>query len=123
HSVARLLPLVLSADTARSAALAQRVQLIDENDARRFRLRLREHIAHASGADADEHLDEIRAAEAEKRNTGLTGDRLGQQCFACSRRTYEQHALGNPTTEFLILVRQLQKIDHLADFFNRLVDS
>ena len=48
--------------------LAERVELVDEDDARRLGLGLLEQIAHARGADADEHLDELRPAQAEERH-------------------------------------------------------
>jgi hypothetical protein len=51
--------------------LAERVQLVDEDDARGLRLRLLEEVAHAGRADPDEHLDEVRPAQAEERRTGL----------------------------------------------------
>jgi len=38
-----------------------RVDLVDEDDARRVLLGLAEEVAHARRADADEHLDELGA--------------------------------------------------------------
>ena len=61
-------------DRAHAAGLAQRVQLVDEDDARRFLLRLLEQIAYARGAHADEHLDEVRAADREERNARFARD-------------------------------------------------
>ena len=43
----------------------------------RARLRLLEQIAHPRGADADEHLDEVRARDREERHPGLAGDGAG----------------------------------------------
>jgi hypothetical protein len=56
--VERLLALVILVAQARAARTADRVDLVDEDDARRRLLGLFEHVAHAAGADADEHLDE-----------------------------------------------------------------
>jgi len=53
---------------------ADRVDLVDEDDAGRVLLALLEHVAHAAGADADEHLDEVRAGDGEERHVGLAGD-------------------------------------------------
>ena len=61
------------------AASAQRVQLVDENDAGRGLARLIEQVAHARGADADEHFDEFRAGDREERHAGLAGHRPRQQ--------------------------------------------
>ena len=64
---------------------------------------LLEHIADARGADADEHFDEVGARQAEERHARLAGDGLGQQGLAGARRPDQQHALGNPPAEDLIL--------------------
>ena len=44
-----------------AAVATDRVDFVDEDDARRVLLGLVEHVAHAAGADTDEHLDEIGA--------------------------------------------------------------
>ena len=64
-----MLALVVPADDAAAAAFAEGVELVDEDNARRFRFRLLEHVAHAGGADADEHLDEIANRERLKNGT------------------------------------------------------
>ena len=48
--------------------------------------RLLEQIAHARRADADEHLDELRAADREERHAGLAGDRAREQRLAGAGR-------------------------------------
>ena len=93
-----------AADDAGAAGLAQGVQLVDEHDAGGLGLGLLEHVADPGGADADEHLDEIGAREAEERHARLAGDRLGQQRLAGARRPDQQHALGDPPAEDLILL-------------------
>ena len=60
--VERLLALVVAADDAAAARLAQGVELVDEDDARGPALGLAEQVADPAGADADEHLDEVGAA-------------------------------------------------------------
>ena len=61
------------------AMAADRIQLVDEDDARSFRLGLLEEVADSRGPDAHEHLDEVRARDREERHLGLAGDGLGQQ--------------------------------------------
>ena len=80
--VERLLALLVAAHRALDAHLAERVQLVDEDDARRLGFGLREQIAHARRADADEHLDELRSAQAEERHVRLAGDGARQQRLA-----------------------------------------
>ena len=77
-----LLALVVAATEARAALPADRVDLVDEHDAGRVLLRLLEHVAHARGADADEHLDEVGAGNREKGNLGFTRDGAREQRFA-----------------------------------------
>ena len=88
--VQRLLALLVR-DRADAARLAQGVQLVDEDDARRLLLRLFEQVAHARRADADEHLDEVGAADREERHPGLAGDGTRQQRLAGAGRSH-QHA-------------------------------
>ncbi len=57
---------------------AERIQLVDEDDGGRLLAGLLEQIAHARRADADEHLDEFRAADGEERHARLAGHRPGQ---------------------------------------------
>ena len=49
----------MTAAQASAAMTADRVDFINEDDARRVLLALFEKIAHAAGADADEHFDEV----------------------------------------------------------------
>ena len=86
-------------------------------------LGLGEQVAHPAGADADEHLDEIGAGHAEEGDVGLAGDRLGQQRLAGAGRADQQHALGNPAAQGLILVRSLEEIDDLAQLGHGFVDA
>ncbi len=62
-----LLALVVAAAEAGAALAADRVDLVDEDDARAVALGLVEQVADAAGADADEHLDELGARDAEER--------------------------------------------------------
>jgi hypothetical protein len=65
----------VAAAEAGAAMAADRVDLVHEDDAGRVLLRLLEEVAHARGADADEHLDEVRARDREERHARLAGDR------------------------------------------------
>src|SRR6202044_3351832 len=50
---------------------ADRVDLVHEHDRRGVRLRLLEQVADTGGADADEHLHEVRAGDRVERHPGL----------------------------------------------------
>ena len=121
--VQRLLAFVVSAAQAGAAMAADGVNFIDEDDAGRVLLALLEQVAHAAGADADKHLDEIRAGDGEERNVGFAGDGPRQQRLARARRADQQHALGNAPAELLELLRVLQEFDDFLQLFLGFVGS
>ena len=123
QGVERLLALVVAADVAAAAGLAEGVELVDEDDAGGLLLGLLEHVADAGRADADEHLDEVGAAEAEERHARLAGDGLGEQRLAGARRADQQHALGNAAAEHLVLFGRLEELDDFAQLFDGFVDA
>ena len=107
---------------AAAARAADRVQLVDEDDRGRRLPRLLEQIAHAGGADADDHLDELGGAEAEEGDARLPGNRARQQRLAGSGRTDEQHALRHGAAEPLVLGGVFQEVDDLDQLVLGLVD-
>ena len=121
--VQRLLALVVPAAEARAAVAADGVDFVDEHDAGCVLLALLEQIADAAGADADEHLDEVRAADREERHVGLAGDGAGEQRLAGARRAHQQHALRNAAAELLEFLRFLEELDDLLQFFFRFIDA
>src|SRR6185369_9193897 len=121
--IERLLALVVAAAETGAAMTADGVDLVDEDDARRVLLALLEQVADAAGADADEHLHEVRAADREKRHVGLAGHRPREQRLARSRRAHEQHALRDAAAKLLELLRLLEELDDLLELFLRLVNA
>ncbi len=100
---------------------ADRVDFVDEDDAGGVLLTLLEEVAHARGAHADEHLDEVRAADREERDVGLAGDCAGEEGLAGSRGAHQEHALGNAAAELLELLRFLEELDDFLELFLGLV--
>ena len=121
--VERLLALVVTATEAGAAMAADGVDLVHEDDARRVLLGLLEEVAHARGADADEHLDEVGAGDREERHAGLAGDRACEQRLAGARRPVQQHALGDARTERLELLGVLEELLDLVQLLDGLVGS
>ena len=64
-----------------------------------------EEIAHSRRADADEHLDELRAVDREERHARLAGHRAREQGLAGAGRADEQDALGQPPAEAAVVLR------------------
>ena len=121
--IERLLALVVSAADAVAAMPADRVDFVDENDAGRGFLALLEHVAHAAGADADEHLHEVRAADREERHVRFAGDGAGEQRLAGAGRADHQHAFRNAAAELLEFLRVAQELDELLHFVLGFLDA
>ena len=109
--------------TGARAALADRVDLVEEHQRRRLLLRLLEQLAHARGAQAHEHLDELRAAHEEERHVRLAGDGAREQRLAAPGGPEQQHALGDASAQPLVLLRVRQELDDLAELLLGLVDA
>ena len=121
--VQRLLALVVAAAQAGAAMAADRVDLVDEDDAGRILLRLLEHVAHAGGADADEHLDEVGARNGEERHVRLTRNGASEQRLAGAGRADQQRAARDAATEPLELLRVAQELDDLLQVVLGLVHA
>ncbi len=118
-----LLALVVAAAEARAALPADRVDLVDEDDARGVALGLVEEVADAARADADEHLDELGAGDAEEGHPGLAGDRAGHQGLARARRAHEEDAARDAGAEGVELLGVLEELHDLLELRLRLVDA
>jgi hypothetical protein len=121
--IERLLALVMAAAQTRAALAADGVDFVDEDDARRRLFRLIEEVANARGAHADEHFDEVRTGNGEKRHAGFARNRAREQRFAGARRAEQQHALGNARAERLELLGVLQELDNLAELLLGLIHA
>src|SRR5262249_27638478 len=117
------LALVMAAAEPRTAMASDRVDLVDEDDARRILLALFEEVAHARSADAHEHLDEVRAADRKEGNVGLACDGAREQRLAGSGRSHQKDAFRNPSAQLLEFLGLLEEFDDLLKFFLRLVDA
>jgi len=111
--VQRLFALVVAAAQSGPALAPNGVDFVDENDGRSIVLGVLEQVAHAAGADAHEHLNELAGAHRVKRHAGFPRHRAGQQRLARARRPVQQHALGHPPAQPLELLRALQVLDDL----------
>ena len=108
---------------ARSAVTTDGVDLVDEDDGRGVLLGLVEQVAHARGADADEHLDELGGGHGEEGHTGLAGDGLGQEGLTGSGRAVEEDALGDLGADGAELLRLGEELTDLLEFLDRLILS
>ena len=118
-----LLALVVTAAHAGAAVAADGVDLVHEDDAGGVLLGLLEEVADAAGADADEHLDEVRAGDREERHAGLTGDGASEQRLTGAWRAVEQDALRDPRAQRLELLGVLEELLDLVQFLDGLVGA
>src|SRR5207253_11509104 len=106
-----------------TAMAADGVDFIDEDDARGVFLALLKEIANARSADADEHLDEVRAGDREKRRVRFAGNCAREERLARSRRSHQQNALRNLSAELGELLWLFEELDDLVELELGLVDS
>ena len=121
--IERLLALIVTAAQTGAAMTSDGIDFVDEDDARRVLLRLLEHVAHAAGADADEHFDEVRARDREERHVGFARDGARDQRFARAGRTDEQAATRDAAAEALEFLRVAQEFDDLFEIGFRFIDA
>ena len=76
-------------------------------------LGLGEHVAHTAGTYADEHLYEIGTTHGEERYACFSCHGLGQQCLTRARRTDEQGAFGDLTSQIGVFLRVLEEVNNL----------
>ena len=102
---------------------ADRVDFVDEDDARRVLLGLLEHVAHAARADADEHFDEVRTRNGEEGHVGFARDRARDQGLAGAGRADQQYTARNLAAQPLELAGVAQELDDLRQIGLGLVDA
>ena len=118
-----MLAFVVTAKRACPTGPPDRVELVDEDDGRRRFARLLEQVAHAAGAHADDHLDELAGAHAEERDICLAGHGARQQRLARAWRTHKQHTLRHRAAQAGVLRRVPEEIDDLLELLFGLVDA
>src|SRR6202008_2200555 len=116
-----LLALVIAAAEAGAAMAADRVDLVDEDDAGRVLLGLLEHVADAAGTDANEHLDEVGTRNREERHIGFARDRTRNQRLAGTGRADQEHATRNAAAQALEFAGVAQELDDLLQVLLGLV--
>src|SRR5258708_23111963 len=105
--IQRLLALVVTTHYAPVATLADRIQLVDEDDAGRLGVGLGEQVTDPGRSNPDEHLNELGAGEREKRNTRFARHRSSEKRLSRAGRSHQQHTFGNPSAEPAKLFRRL----------------
>ena len=111
-----LLTLIVTTTQTGTTVTANRIDLVDKDDAGGGLLGLFEHVTHTGGTDTDEHLHEIRARDGKERHLGLAGNGSGEQGLTGTRRADHQHTTGDLTAKLLKLAgitQELNQFDHV----------
>ena len=112
--VQRTLPFVITTGHhTLTAASTDRIDLINEDDRRRFLFRLTEEIPHTAGSYAHKHLHEIATRHREERYVRFTCNGFGEQGLTRSRRAYQECAFRNFRTDLGVFLGVLQKLHDL----------
>ena len=113
----------MTAAEAGASLTADSVDLIDEYNCRSDLLCLVEQVTHTACADTDIQLNKVRAGYRQKLHARLTGDRLCKQGLTCSRRAYEQYALGDACAHIGKRAGIFKKLHQLLKLFLFLVGT
>ena len=113
-----VLALVVAAEAGVFATGATNgINLIDEYDAGRFFFGLAEEVAHPRCTHAHKHLHKVGPRHAKERYVGFACYSLGQQRFACPRRTNKQCAFGYFSAQIGVFFGVFEKIDNFHHLF------
>src|SRR5690606_17511097 len=118
-----LLALIMATTEAGATGTADRIDLVDKDDARCMLLRLLEHVAHTGCANTNKHLDKVGTGDREERDFRFAGNGFCQQRLAGTGRTHHQHATRNLAAKALELARVTQELDQLLHFFLGFLDT
>ena len=119
--VQRLLPLLVAVRAA--AGLADRVELVEEDDAPTELAGLGEQLADPLGPDADVLLHELRAGRVVERNAGLGRDGAGEHRLAGAGRAVQHDPARDPRAELVEALGRPQELDRLGQLELRLVTA
>ena len=119
--VERLFALVIATAKACATMASDRVDFVNEDNARRVLLGLFKHIAHAAGTNAHEHFNKVRTGNRKEGNIGFARNGASQQCFTCSRRANQKRALRNFSAEALKFVGVLEEVNDFDQVFLGLI--
>ena len=108
-----LLPLVVGDDRP-APALADGVDLVDEDDGGRPLAGVGEEVPHPGRPHPDEQLDEARAGEGQEGHPGLAGHGPGHERLARPRRPDHEHPPGADGPGPFVALGMAEEVDDLG---------
>src|SRR5207248_11800429 len=109
------LALLVGVSARAAAAPTDGVDLVHEDDAAPVLARCPKEITHARGADADVHLDEVRARGPQEWHPGLAGDGPREQGLAVPRRADQQDPTRDARADRQEALGLAQELDDLGE--------
>ena len=113
----------MTAAQAGAALATNSINLVNEDDGRGRVLRLLEQVAHAGGAHADEHLDEVGARNTEEGHAGFARNGARKQRLARARRADEQATARHLRAHRLVLRGVRQEVFDFLHLLDGLIDA
>merc|ERR1719451_21065 len=108
-----LFPFVVGSEASTAGPLAaNRVDLVNKNDARRVLLRVGEQASDARRTHTDEHLDELTTRTTNERDTRFARNSSGKQCFTSPRRPFQHDTSGRLRADLIVFFGVRQKVDN-----------
>mmetsp|Transcript_7856 Transcript_7856/g.23167 ORF Transcript_7856/g.23167 Transcript_7856/m.23167 type:complete len:226 (+) Transcript_7856:1406-2083(+) len=108
-----LLTLVIATSEASTTLTTNRINLINENNARSILLRLREDITHTRRTHTNEHFNKLRTRNRDEWDSSLTSHGLGQQSLARTRRSVKNDTTRDAAPIGRVHLRLLKEINDL----------
>ena len=112
-----LFALIVAPTYTSTPLTADRINLVDENNAGGFGLGLAEQVPHPAGPHSHKHLDEFGSGHREERHACFAGNRSGEQGLTGSWRADQQHTFGDLGANGGETLRSFQEGDHLLKLF------
>ena len=113
----------MTAAQASASLAANGVDLVDEDDAGVVFLGFIKQVTDTGSAHAHEHFHKVGAGNGEEGHTGLTSHGTSQQGFTGTGRAHQQHALGDPGAQGVVLIGVLEELHDLPQLLFFLISA
>ena len=114
-----LFSFVVASSQTGTAMPSNGVEFINKDDAGSIFLPLLKKVSDPTRPHADEHLNKIRSADAEKGNAGFSCDGPSHKSLPRPGRTHQEYALGDSSTQLLEFLRFFQELNDFLKFLLR----
>jgi hypothetical protein len=111
-----LFALVVTPALTTTALTSDGINLINEDDAGGVLLCLAKDVTDTGSSHTDKHLYKLGTRDTDERNTGLSGNSLGEKSLSGSWRTVKDHTTGDLASVLGVRLGLLQKVNDFFEF-------